>query len=398
MTEPEPELDVALTKLGALLESRLEELGGQIVDRIRTDVAFYRDNDLVSDEQLRQTAIDNLRFVFLALQNRTAFDTSPAADTGRLRARSGVPRPAVMDAFRVASHTVWDQMMAFAAESPDISGTALLSATARFWDAQDRYTTAMTTAYHETATQLAIDDAVERAALTEALLDGRHLGEYSLWDVAGLLKLPTHGPYVVVAATLPKLGQQALRNAAEMLRSLDVHSAWRLLPDVQIGIAHLPPSVRLSRLVELMSRVVTTNVGVSPVFDDLADTAISLRYARVAMDAAAQRDGGVCVFDDSLLSVAAVSAPEVTRKISEITLGAFNALPAAEQVSLRQTFIAWLDRNGSIPDTAADLFCHPNTVRNRLRRIEEHTGRSLSAPRELAELCLAFEIVKRTKT
>lgn len=395
MTEPEP--DVALTNLGALLESRIAELGDQIVDRIRTDVAFYRDNDLVSDEQLRQTAIDNLRFVFLALQNRTAFDTSPAADTGRLRARSGVPRPAVMDAFRVASHTVWDQMMAFAAESPDISGTALLSATARFWDAQDRYTNAMTTAYHETATQLAIDDAVERAALTEALLDGRHLGEYSLWDVAGLLKLPTHGPYVVVAASLPKLGQQALRNAAEMLRSLDVHSAWRLLPDVQIGIAHLPPSVTLARLVELMNRVVTTNVGVSPVFDDLADTAISLRYARVAMDAAAQRDGGVCVFDDSLLSVAAVSAPEVTRKISEITLGAFNALPAAEQVSLRQTFTAWLDRDGSIPDAAADLFCHPNTVRNRLRRIEEHTGRSLSAPRELAELCLAFEIVNRTK-
>jgi sugar diacid utilization regulator len=39
-----------------------------------------------------------------------------------------------------------------------------------------------------------------------------------------------------------------------------------------------------------------------------------------------------------------------------------------------------------------NLFCHPNTVRHRLRRIEKHTGRSLSRPRDVAELCLMFEV------
>jgi DNA-binding PucR family transcriptional regulator len=33
-----------------------------------------------------------------------------------------------------------------------------------------------------------------------------------------------------------------------------------------------------------------------------------------------------------------------------------------------------------------------NTVRHRLRRIEKHTGLSLSWPRDVAELCLAFEV------
>jgi DNA-binding PucR family transcriptional regulator len=51
-----------------------------------------------------------------------------------------------------------------------------------------------------------------------------------------------------------------------------------------------------------------------------------------------------------------------------------------------------VDNDGSIPNTAAQLYCHPNTVRYRLHRIEQRTGRSLSVPRELAELCLAFEI------
>jgi DNA-binding PucR family transcriptional regulator len=39
--------------------------------------------------------------------------------------------------------------------------------------------------------------------------------------------------------------------------------------------------------------------------------------------------------------------------------------------------------------------CHQNTIRNRLRRIEECTGRSLTMPRELAELYLAFEVCDR---
>jgi DNA-binding PucR family transcriptional regulator len=34
-------------------------------------------------------------------------------------------------------------------------------------------------------------------------------------------------------------------------------------------------------------------------------------------------------------------------------------------------------------------------VRHRLRRIEKRTDRSLSRPRDLAELCLAFEVYRR---
>jgi DNA-binding PucR family transcriptional regulator len=45
--------------------------------------------------------------------------------------------------------------------------------------------------------------------------------------------------------------------------------------------------------------------------------------------------------------------------------------------------------------TAEALVCHPNTVRYRLRRIEKRTGRSLSRPRDVAELCLVFEVQRR---
>src|ERR1700691_6013044 len=41
---------------------------------------------------------------------------------------------------------------------------------------------------------------------------------------------------------------------------------------------------------------------------------------------------------------------------------------------------------------AVATYCHPNTVRHRLRRIKARTGRSLAIPDQLAELRLAFEI------
>lgn len=106
-------------------------------------------------------------------------------------------------------------------------------------------------------------------------------------------------------------------------------------------------------------------------------------------------DSLVAVFDDTPLAVAAVSAPEVMAKIGSSVLGPLNALPSEERAVLLDTFQAWVEAGGSANDTAKKVFCHPNTVRHRLHRIEELTGRSLSRPKDIAELCLAFEVERR---
>ena len=82
-------------------------------------------------------------------------------------------------------------------------------------------------------------------------------------------------------------------------------------------------------------------------------------------------------------------------KIRSSVLRRVKELPIAERTILLDTFQAWLQEGGSANDTATRIFCHPNTVRHRLRRIEELTGRSLSRPVDIAELCLAFEVEQR---
>jgi hypothetical protein len=253
----------------------------------------------------------------------------------------------------------------------------------------------MTSAYRQQALQQALEDEAERAAMTEALLNGHILEDRTVWDIAELLRIPHRGPYVVVAAESPMVGKHALPVISAQLRSMDIYSAWRLLPDIQIGIAHLPLESSRNALLELLHRVATTAVGVSAPFEDLTDTAQALQYARIALSARDPEQGNVTVFEDSVLGVAAVSAPEVTQKLATIVLGSFDDLDTDDRTVLFHTFRAWIENRGSVAQTAADMFCHPNTIRHRLRRIEERSGRSIAVPHQLAELCLAFEIRQR---
>jgi len=101
------------------------------------------------------------------------------------------------------------------------------------------------------------------------------------------------------------------------------------------------------------------------------------------------------VFDGSILATAAVSAPEVMVKSIGNALDGFRDLPDDEREMLFETFRVWQDNDASMRSSAEVLICHPNTVRHRLRRIEKRTGRSLSRPKDVAELCLAFEVYRR---
>jgi DNA-binding PucR family transcriptional regulator len=179
------------------------------------------------------------------------------------------------------------------------------------------------------------------------------------------------------------------------LATRDIRSAWRLLADLHVGIVHLRLPDTIGTLTSVLRQVATVRVGISPPFDDLAETSDALRFARLAVTGKPSGDSLITAFQDTPLAVAAVSAPEVMEKIKSSVLRRLIELPTAERTILLDTFQAWLQEGGSANETATKIFCHPNTVRHRLRRIEELTDRSLSRPLDIAELCLAFEVEQR---
>ena len=235
----------------------------------------------------------------------------------------------------------------------------------------------------------------QRPLLIDSLLEGRVVDHWSLWEVAGNLGLPTNGPFVVIAAGVSAGGTEALPDIEPKLRSLDIHSAWRLLPELQVGIVHVASEQHLDKVVALMSRIEAAQVGVSARFDDLRDTPQALHFAKVMLRGRPDRRSPVAVFDGSILATAAVSAPEMMVKSVGAALDCFGDLPDEEREILFETFRVWQENDASVRAAAERLFCHPNTVRHRLRRIEKRTRRSLSRPRDVAELCLVFEVHRR---
>ncbi len=298
----------------------------------------------------------------------------------------------MMEAYGISGRLARHEVADLATTRTDLSREAFMRILERLWLAQDAYTHAMADAYRDTVSRKVLNQAAERAALVEALIDGRIVEQADLWEVAQMLKLPARGPYVAVAAECASTGRSALIGIEAKLASLEIVSAWRLLPDVQLGLVYVRDDAMLDTLKGTLARVAVNRVGISSRFDDLRNTPQGVRYARIALSVEPRDAALVTTFEATPLSIAAVSAPEVMKQVSSAVLAGFANLDDRERDVLFDTFRVWADAGGSIGDAAQRLHCHANTVRHRLRRVEEITGRSLGRPIELAELCLAFEV------
>ena len=379
--------------LGTRLLESSAELADGMVTRIRDAVPVYRSGAVVSTEELRETCLDNIGFVFGPLGRSPAASSAQSRENGRRRAQAGVPLAAVMAAYRVAASYLWD-CLAQTASATGASAEVTLRAASQLWLAMDTFTQEMADGYRDEVTFQALNQEQERSALVQALLDGR-LDEAARWEAADILRIPPRGTYVVIAAQVPGVGRRALPQAESTLRAIGVISAWRLLHDIEAGIAWLPgPRADPGRLAGSLRSISQGLAGISPCYDDLRHSSRYLRLARIALRSAINAQP-VALFADVPLATAAAADPEVMDRVAETILAPLDQIPATERAALLSTLGTWLDNGGSAARAAGALYCHPNTIRHRLRRLEQRTGRSLSDPRGIAELALAYEIDRR---
>src|SRR6476661_6925151 len=155
-------------RIMSMLAGNVDELAQDVASAVRAEVDFYKSTRAVADDDLLASCTENLRFALKSLEDGVAFDTSPAVSTGSRRAAAGIPLPAVMDAYRVASYRLWDAVVDIATEKRGVSRDMVIEATRRIWRFQNLYTDAMASAYRQQNMQQVLgEDEAERAALTE---------------------------------------------------------------------------------------------------------------------------------------------------------------------------------------------------------------------------------------
>jgi hypothetical protein len=144
-------------------------------------------------------------------------------------------------------------------------------------------------------------------------------------------------------------------------------------------------------LVDLLSARVPIRIGVSPAYHALGDTAEYVVLADIARKCRPIDDPGVTRFDDRPISTVVAASPAVAQRLARSVLGPLFELDATERAALLETLCAWRDVGGSTALAAQRLFCHRNTVRNRLLRVETLTELALDEPVAIAQICLALE-------
>jgi hypothetical protein len=97
------EIDEEVRRIASVLESRVDVLAQSVALAVRAEVDFYKSTSVVTDDELLTSSTENLQFALKCLEDEAGFDTSPAVTTGSKRAAAGIPLPAVMDAYRIAS-------------------------------------------------------------------------------------------------------------------------------------------------------------------------------------------------------------------------------------------------------------------------------------------------------
>ncbi|EMD27664.1 PucR family transcriptional regulator [Amycolatopsis azurea] len=381
---------VIVAELAVEVEKQLPGMIETTVEQIRAEMPVYHDAQFVTLAELRTSVRNNLEYVMRTLRGTEEPDLAQARATGRARALQGAPLPELLRAYRIGLTEVWNRFVELtsAGEQQDLRG--LVAATSAIWALIDDYAEALTTTYRDTTAEVMLAHQSRRSALIEALFAGGAATEGTLWDIARVLELSLDGTYVVVAAETPRVGHEPLPQIENRLRDRHLASAWRLTPDLQVGVVSMRDPSASPVIIELLRENQTGRIGVSPVFTGLGNTSRALHLARVALSSMMPGTKGMVQFNESPLAGLVASAPEASVQLAHHVLRPILEMHGDDRNVLLLTLRAWFECQGSTKLTSERMFCHPNTIRHRLKRISEELGRSLTDPADIAELGAAL--------
>jgi hypothetical protein len=353
------------------LDDQLPAVSGRIAEAFRAEVPFYAP---VPSAELRPGIEGDMRRAIAALREGRALTADDVAESARVaeeRARQGVPSDAMMQAFRLAVREIWALLRGEGARR-GVAPEAMLDLSEDIWRIADSMMQLASVAHREIELEAARRDDLHRTSFLHGVLFGA-IGPADLAAQAAAYGLAADRAYVPFRA-------RHAGSAFELEREL----RSRLAPAI-VGV--LDGDVAGLLAARPFDADVGAPVGVGPLAH-LDALEASFQLASRALDTACAFGlTGVHALDDLTPEAIVVSEAHLGRRLVERYLG---PLDGAFGRVLEDTLHAWFEHSMSVDRTAKALFVHPNTLRLRLRRIEELTGADLRRTRDVVELWLAL--------
>ncbi|MFE5797939.1 PucR family transcriptional regulator [Streptomyces sp. NPDC056503] len=376
-----------------LLRPRLPSFVESALSELRSASSYYG-NPLLAPADLRESVHTAMEcFVGGMVEPRRTSESGEYAWLiGGRRAEEGVPLQALLHGYRVGGTEIWDTLVALVVQDCPDQGHLMAFAANDVWGRADRDTALAVEAYRRASAGLPEDDGRKQLPLLKVLLRG-YTEETRVSAIAVALGLPLRARYAVALLRGPGAERPATEPTREVRDGMELH--WCPQEDGVAVVARLDEGS-----VEALASVIPTGPGVrggiSTVVSGLMELGRARELAELALNSCAA-DGELVRLADRLPGAFVLARPDLAQDFALHVLGPVLEAEAGEREDLLATLTAWLDCHGSTEEAGKRLFCHRNTVLNRLRRLERLTGRLLSRPRDVVDLSFALESHRLTR-
>ncbi|MEO6200547.1 MAG: helix-turn-helix domain-containing protein [Cryobacterium sp.] len=335
--------------------------------------------------ELRDTAAASLELVLrliggLPLPERLV---GISEKLGARRAQQGVPLESLLLAVRLDFRLLW---MAMGRRVPVGTLPTFTEDAILVWDAVEFHTIRVHSGYLNELASMARQVEHQRAFLLDRLLALDGADPNVLVQAARALNVDPFSSFLVAVASAHQQDKfrGAARRAGAQKYLHERDGALVLILECVEGEQPAPPVWLLG-----------LPCAVAPVAGDLASVPRMLRIASDAAAAIGAAATSMVTIRDVWGHVAASRLGDFGRELAHSVLDGLSDAPPQERRRLIETLHAYFNC-GSVSAAAAALFCHRNTVLNRLGRFADLTGLDPTRPREAAVVLVAFDCAART--
>lgn len=366
------------------LQQQLHLMQEDFVTRV-TSIPEYSASTVPADD-LRASAAASIELILGALASRAEYPPllEFATNLGERRARQGLPAEALVSAVRLDFPIVWTTLLSISSQQ---DAALLVDRAEEVWRVVDDYAAATHSSYLQARVSMAQEEAGVRQEFISALFSSQGRLPEVRERFAKAFGVDGAAPYGIAAVQEPesaKLRQLAAR--PNQSSRLFLHQ----LEGVTYAFWPAPYEIRSNTVPSLPVGLEDIPCGVATAFDGLLGLAAAGRIAAALSELRTDDDDGP-------LAVAAGWPRLAQARLHSIGVDLAGELEQQLEAHCREDEIERLRETvmcyaatGNVNETAAQLYCHRNTILNRLRRFKQVSGIDVMIPGQAARAVVAW--------
>ncbi|TDC86017.1 PucR family transcriptional regulator [Actinomadura sp. 7K507] len=371
------------------MRPHLDEVADDMIQEIQTRVREYdRPGDGSYSGTLR-LAVERVLHYFVDRVADPGHDSAPVVDffrgIGRGEAGEGRSLDAMQSAMRVGGMIAWRRLTE-GADALDVSPRTLGAVGEVLMEFQNELAHAAAEGFSQAKAAVAGEMQRRRKRLLDLLFADPPAAQEAIADLAAAAHWPI--PRTVAAVALGRHNQDARQPAfpPDVLADLTRRTPSLIIPD--------PDGPGRAKLVD---RALAGTLAVVGPTVPLMEAARSIQWARktlcLVQRGVIEAESGVIRSVEHMSTLILFQDEGLITSLADLRLAPLAHLRPSQQDRLAETLLAWLQSGRNANEVAMRLHVHPQTVRYRLRQLEELFGDQLLDP----DLRFDLEIVLRAR-